>query len=295
MPYIDKSCILFVINPNSGGIQSNVIINRIRNFDQKLAFIVTKNIDELKIILNDLIIKYTVFVAVGGDGTVHELIKYLVNREDKFLAIWPNGSGNGLALELKFSKDLILLMKDIVRGETLSLDLLDINGHKCINIGGLGFDSYVAHKFKYSKRGLQSYVRLIIEAAFKFKDFKAHLFTSQEELTGNYRMITIANSRQFGNSAVISPDSKLHDGSFEIVLIKPFPAYYYLTIFFKMYFTKIRESKYIKYLKNLEYVSILSEYHNFHLDGEPYLSNGSLEIRINKGCIKVIKTMKNKL
>lgn len=43
--------------------------------------------------------KYSVIVAVGGDGTVHEVVNGLLYRKDKKkipIAILPNGTGNDM-------------------------------------------------------------------------------------------------------------------------------------------------------------------------------------------------------
>jgi diacylglycerol kinase family enzyme len=89
-----------VYNPNSGKKRSirQEIIDLFSKSNQKFKFHETKgymdawnyardcNIDELSCI-----------VAVGGDGTIHEVVNGLMVREDKKkvpLAFIPNGSGN---------------------------------------------------------------------------------------------------------------------------------------------------------------------------------------------------------
>lgn len=70
---IDKTEILFIINPNSGGMKSERIIEQIRNFDSNLSNVVTKDSGELEEIFRTNIEKFKAFVAVGGDGTVNAI------------------------------------------------------------------------------------------------------------------------------------------------------------------------------------------------------------------------------
>ena len=53
-----------------------------------------------------------VFVAAGGDGTVHTVASELIGSE-KILGVLPIGSGNGFAKELGFKTNIRSLLKDI--------------------------------------------------------------------------------------------------------------------------------------------------------------------------------------
>lgn len=61
-------------------------------------------------------------------------------------------------------------------------------------------------------------------------------------------MISIANTRQFGNNALISPNSTPNDGIFEIAMVKPFPFYYYPIFVIKIFLGTLKGSKYINYI-----------------------------------------------
>ncbi len=106
-------------------------------------------------------------------------------------------------------------------------------------------------------------------------------------------MISIANTRQFGNNALISPNSKPNDGIFEIVMVKPFPFYYYPVFVIKMFLGTLKDSKYIRYILEKGSVTIFSDFKKYHVDGDPHTFKEQLEIRMLDAKIKVIQPAHN--
>jgi YegS/Rv2252/BmrU family lipid kinase len=295
MASIENSEILFIINPNSGPRRFNHLIRRIRKADPELKYIVTKNTTVQEVFENNLE-KYSVFIVVGGDGTVHEAARHLYNREDKILGVVPNGSGNGFAFELGFKKSIKSLLRDIHEGETINLDVLKINNIECINIAGLGFDSYVAHRFNYRAiRGFLSYFFVTIKSLFEFKPFNASINIGDKVIKGRYQMICFANNKQFGNNAFIAPSAKPNDRVFEIVLVKPFPFYFYPIFTLRMFLGSLKESKYVKYIKSSDEIIVTAGSKEFQIDGEPILFDGPIHVRLGSNYLKVIRTRHNKL
>lgn len=295
MASIDNSEILFIINPNSGPKRFNHLVRRIKKSDPELNYIVTKN-ETVKQVFENNLEKYKVFIVIGGDGTVHEAARHLYNREDKILGVVPNGSGNGFAFELGFKKSIKSLLRDIHEGETINLDVLKINNIECINIAGLGFDSYVAHRFnKGNIRGFISYFFVTIKSLFEFKPFNASILIENREIKGRFQMICFANNKQFGNNAFIAPLAKPNDRVFDVVLVKPFPFYMYPLFTLRMFLGSLKESKYVKYIKTSEEITVTADSREFQIDGEPFLFDGPISVRLGSNYLKVIRTRHNKL
>jgi len=295
MNRISNSEILFILNPNSGRKKTDSIIREIRKIDRNISWIVTIDLNDVKKAFTECIEKYNVFVVVGGDGSVNEAVKYLINRPDKLLAVYPTGSGNGFAHELGFKKNLRTLISDINRGETISLDILEINKHLCVNTAGVGFDSHVARAFsKTKKRGFWNYALLSFGSVFTFKPFKAKLSIEGVEHSGMYQMITIANTRQFGNNAFIAPMAKPSDGFYEVVLIKPFPAYFYPFFVARVFLGNLRQSRYIEYIRTDEALTIETDFKELHVDGNPHIVDNDINVSIRKGKLFVIRTTHRK-
>ena len=296
MPLVKDTDILFIINPHSGGRKATSIINQIAAIEPKISCLVTHDLNELKTAFQQNIEKYTVFIVAGGDGTVNEAVQYLIGRTDKIFGIFPAGSGNGFARELGFKKNLEALIEDAKKGESLEVDVLSVNEKNCINMAGLGFDSFVAHHFQQSKsRGLKNYMLSTLKSILIFKPFQAALHIDEKKMQGNFQMITVANTRQFGNNAIISPQSKPDDRIFELVLARPFPFYLYTNFVLRMFLGTLKESKYLSFIKVKKTIEIESDFKQYHIDGEPKTFDQKLTIRLLENRVRVLKTRNNLL
>ena len=69
--------------------------------------------------------EHSAVVAVGGDGTIHEVINGILMREDKQslpVAFIPNGSGNDLVGCLGI-KDVDQALEWLVKGDLVKMDV----------------------------------------------------------------------------------------------------------------------------------------------------------------------------
>ena len=138
--------VLFIYNPNAGTGNKTKVTSFFKKYLQKKVdwdLVETKRPGHATEIVKENLIKYDSFYAIGGDGTVNEVGKSLINT-DKVLGIIPAGSGNGLARELGCTK------LDQFNGHISSTRLIDtftVNEQTCLNVAGLGFDANVAHQF----------------------------------------------------------------------------------------------------------------------------------------------------
>ncbi len=285
--------IIFIINPNSGKKKISSILKQIKNFDNELSYFITKSEKDFKNFVSENNKKYKVFVIVGGDGTVNSAVDIFYNYPENKLAIIPAGSGNGFAIELGFKKNIKSLIDDILKDETVEIDVLQANGEKFINLFGLGFDSYVAHDFaRRKKRGLRNYIRSITKSIFKYKPIEAELKFADKTISGKFNMIIVANTKQFGNNAYIAPFAKPNNGFYDLVLIKPFPVFIYPFFLIRMMTGKLKSSKYITYLKLKNDLTIKTSFTKYHIDGEPRDSTDIINLKKLENIIKFIKTTK---
>ncbi len=290
-----KEDIIFIINPRSGRRKPESLIKKIKKIDKSFNIFVSNSVEEFNLFLINNIDNFKVFVIAGGDGTINETAKHLFARKDKALAIIPLGSGNGFAREMGFKTQLEELIQAIIRGDTFECDVIEINNKKVVNVAGIGFDGCVAHIFdKKKKRGLISYIFATIECMRKFKNFEAKLQIEDKLINKKFSMITIANTRQFGNNAYIAPKAMPNDGKLDLVMIEPLPLIKYPRFIYNMFRGKIKDSKYITYKQIDKDMELHTDYDKFHYDGEPVSFKGKSKIKIHKNALRLIKTNKSK-
>jgi diacylglycerol kinase (ATP) len=259
---------LFLINPNSGKRNSKSIITSIKKADENANYHICESKTELKQFFASIEGKYKVLVICGGDGTINSILPYTKNSSLVF-AVLPNGSGNGFAREMGFSNDIEKLIALVKKGITKKIDVVKINDSYCCNVAGIGFDSYIAEQFdRNGKRGLITYVIESIKALFNYPQIYAKIKADDTIISGQFFMLTLANTRQFGNNAIIAPKANPSDGLIDLVAIKSFPKILLPYIVLKIVSKKGKNSKYIQYLKAKE-ITIKTDYNLYHVDGEP--------------------------
>ena len=288
---------LFILNPNSGVPPVNFLISKdLDRRKRELACIKSFSVNDTECLIKNHYDKHKIFIAAGGDGTVHTVASELVGS-DKIFGVLPLGSGNGFAKEFGFKLNLRSLMADINRAESVNVDVIEINDKLCLNVAGIGLDSFVAHSFNDLKlRGFLPYVLLTFRTFLRLRPFHVSINCGGEEIISEELFVlTIANTRQFGNYAFIAPEAKPNDGMIDLVLIKPFPKILGSVFIYRLFTKRINKSKYVRHIKTDKEVIIRTSETRFHIDGEPLRIEGEVVIRIKPEALKVLRTKSNKL
>jgi diacylglycerol kinase (ATP) len=283
---------LFVLNPSSGVPPVNFIVSKdLERRKKELCFCKTMNKEDTGFLIKQNFNKYEVFVAAGGDGTVHTVASELVGS-NKIFGVLPLGSGNGFAKEFGFKMNVRSLLSDINKAESMNIDVIEINDKLCLNVAGIGLDSFVAHSFNNLKlRGFLPYVWLTFKTFLLLRPFHVNIKCDGEEIISEKLFVlTIANTRQFGNNAFIAPEARPNDGIIDIVLIKPFPKILGSLFIIRLFTKRINKSKYVRHIKTDKEIIIETSETRFHIDGEPVDISGKVVIRIKKEVLKVLKT-----
>jgi len=287
---------LFIINPKAGGRSKHdlnaLIAQMAKQFNKPYEIVFTTHAGhafELASFIDEN--KYLAIVAVGGDGTINEVGRGLINKSVA-LAIVPMGSGNGLARYSKIPLNVVKAIENAFTGKIVGMDVIQMNNHFSFNVSGVGFDAAVAHDFQHiHKRGFWGYFKLVLKQAFNFKPVEVsvdlHPSEGIKKINNKVFLMAIANSNQFGNNAIIAPSADTSDGKFNIAIVKPFPWFlmpYYAVMMFANKFDKLSS------VLNFEstHCSIHSSTTTWHIDGEPVNLNSPIEIKILPLAIQII-------
>ncbi len=174
---------------------------------------------------------YEMIIAMGGDGTVHEIINGIMQLPENkrpVLGVVPVGSGNDFAHAIGIPKESDRALAHALEGEASAIDLglmIDEHGHKEYfdNTLGIGFDAVVtirSHRLPIV-RGFLMYLTAVIQTIVLNHDPALVQFgTEKENWEDRVLMTTLCNGGREGGGFMLSPDSKMNDGILEYVMVR---------------------------------------------------------------------------
>lgn len=285
--------ILFIVNPISGNKRKEQIIKAIH-----------KEIDQNKFSYRIVYTKYAghgeeiaraasqdgiyIVCAVGGDGTINEVARGLVESHTA-LGIIPCGSGNGLARHLRIplntSKAIEILNQNVIA----DLDYAKINNHPFFCTCGVGFDATISKRFaEGNKRGMKTYVENVIKECFSYKSSLYQITCNETCLNETAFLITCANASQYGNNAYIAPHASMQDGLLDIIIIKEFKMYESPFMLFQLFSKRIDTNAHVRLIKTQE-LTIEREHEGpIHCDGDPFEAGKKIKIELVPRKFKVV-------
>jgi diacylglycerol kinase (ATP) len=170
-------------------------------------------------------------VALGGDGTVHEIINGIMEipREQRpALAAVPIGSGNDFCSNLGIESDLEKAMQRVFSGEEKWIDLgrvVDDSDRMEYfdNTLGIGFDASVTiHSYKITRlQGFSMYLWAVIQTIIRNHNApRMTIHTDEETFDEEVLMMVVCNGPREGGGFYVAPDAVMDDGWFNYALIR---------------------------------------------------------------------------
>ncbi len=235
--------ILFIINPAAGSGEAKNIIPMIKNK------CVECNIEhEIKVstralgitkLTKDVLKKdsFTDIVAVGGDGTIIEIIN-AIEKIDIVVGLIPAGTGNDLARSLEIPNDFEIALEKIIANQVTHIDMGKVNGAVFVNSAGIGIESDIIEstaKIKKYAKGSSAYLLSTLKSIITYKPFEVSIQMDGVEFEREAFLIAIGNGKYFGGGMKITPDADLKSGEFQVCLVRKLSKQRFLRMFPKVY------------------------------------------------------------
>ena len=179
------------------------------------------------------------FYAVGGDGTLAEVLDGVTDHSRVQLASIPCGSANDLVRMMPES-ERYLSLPDMIEGEVRRVDALRLaDGHLALNICSIGLDADVAYGMADFKHwplvtGSMAYVLSLIRTFFRpmGHEMTVEMETGEGTVTvsGRFLFALAANGRFYGGGWKGAPDARIDDGILDFWLIDKVSRLKMLTI-----------------------------------------------------------------
>ena len=163
-------------------------------------------------------------VAVGGDGTVHEVANGLLRTDtDAALGVVPVGSGNDFAKMVGvYGHDPIRAVARLVTAKSRRFDAGRVLGEWFVNSVGFGFGPAVVQTRNkmHILRGFLSYLVPIVRTFFKFEPPLFDIAAPGFRERGYMMMVEVCNGTTAGGSYRFAPDADPADGKLDVCLIR---------------------------------------------------------------------------
>jgi diacylglycerol kinase (ATP) len=174
---------------------------------------------------------YDMVIAMGGDGTVHEVVNGIMQLpEDKrpILGVVPVGSGNDFAHAIGVPLVSDRALDHALKSEASTIDvalMTDEHGRKEYfdNTLGIGFDSVVtirSHKLPFV-RGFIMYLTATLQTIFlNHEPIKMQIEADDKKWEQTNLLLTLCNGPREGGGFLIAPDAKIDDGILHYAMIE---------------------------------------------------------------------------
>ena len=222
---------LLVVNPHSGKKQSAKILDEIVPlFDSRnveLTVIQTEFAGHARELASQVDFgPFDGLLALGGDGTFHEVVNGMCNRRDgKMIPIGmiPGGSGNSFLHDLGLI-DPIGAVNVILSGRTRFVDIAEIQMNHItrysMNLIGWGLVTDVGKRAEVLRwLGPQRYTIASIIEIFLKRNRKASLVIDGREIVREFTFIIACNSLHVGKGMRMAPKAKLDDGLIDLIVV----------------------------------------------------------------------------
>ncbi len=233
---------LVVVNPNAGIGKAKKDWPKISELLDKHGFDYSAVFTEapthaIDIIVEQVAAGYRKIIAVGGDGTMNEVVNGIFKQKsvpttDIRLGVISVGTGNDWVRTFGIPTEYAKAIQVLQHGRTLIQDAGTVsfmNGEKkglrhFINMAGLGFDGLVAQKTNADKlKGKGNPLLYLVNLAsslFSYKSCGTRVSVNGKEIKDKIFSISIGIGQYNGGGMRQAPDAKPDDGLFDLTLIK---------------------------------------------------------------------------
>jgi YegS/Rv2252/BmrU family lipid kinase len=228
-------------------------------------------------------------IAWGGDGTINEVASQLIDTTST-LGIVRAGSGNGLARELGIPAHPDQALDIALTGRDRAIDVGELEGHRFLNVAGIGFDAAMADAFNRlggERRGPVRYAGVVAGAMFGYRAARYSIEADGLRLETDALMIAMANLAQYGSNAVIAPGARPDDGLFDVMVIGKRGVAGRIALVARAFMRTIDRTAGVTRLPARHVVVGTDQPILFHVDGEPHEGGTTVRAHIIPAAIRV--------
>lgn len=237
---------------------------------------------------------YDGFCAIGGDGTMHELINGMLTREDKKkipLGLITGGTGNSFMHDLN-CLDPVVAVKRILQNKRRKVDIAEVDaaGETIygFNIVGWGLPTDInilADKLRWL--GGQRYNVASVLEVIKNTVRLAKITIDGQNIAGDYGFILGCNTIHTGNAMKMAPLAEFDDGLIDLIVVRKAGRLKLLSLFTKIFKGGHVGDPVVHYYQVKAFSIAPVEDHPLNIDGE-VVGSTPIHVKMRPGAIEVL-------
>lgn len=224
--------IFIVCNPKAGNRKGSTATRLLAAFlsSKGILFEINETSPKLnaqRIVAERLTADFTDLIVIGGDGTLNQAVNGL--KFDLPVGIIPTGTGNDYVKTLMIGKSLNEQIETAVMGNSIHVDMGQVNHLKFLNGLGIGFDGQIVHEMEKRKipflSGQAKYYFHVLHILSSYRERKFELKIDNQSKQKSLILLTIAKGTTFGGGFKLTPHANLMDGKLAVCEVGALPAW----------------------------------------------------------------------
>ena len=223
-----KGNLLIIANPCSGKGKARKIAPKVASALAEAGYAVslkfTEKRGDAQYFASE--IGFDVIVAIGGDGTLNEVVGGIVatGKKDISLGYIPLGSTNDFARSVGIPKNWRRAIRLIVEGAEKEIDVCKFNDDYFAYVAAYGMfaetSCSVSQKLK-NKLGHLAYLLLGVKEVFRKNNYHIKIEVDGRLIDDTYAFLGFGNTKSIGGVLRFKDDVvEMSDGLFEVLLVK---------------------------------------------------------------------------
>lgn len=168
--------------------------------------------------------KFDLIVAVGGDGTLNEVVSGVSKFENRpKIGLIPMGTTNDFARAVHIPRDINKAVDIIIQGDSVPVDVGMMNDRYFINIAGGGRMTELTYEVPSKLKtvlGQMAYYLKGIEMLPSIRSSNVRIEYDGEVFDDKAMMFLIGLTNSVGGFEKLAPDASINDGKFTLLILK---------------------------------------------------------------------------
>lgn len=235
---------LFIVNPNAGRGKGRQIIPLLKAYLHRHSlpgevWETTARWEAVQLAQDGIATGFDVLVAVGGDGTIHEVANGILRCHNAPpMGAIRVGSGNDFLRYFKVPSNLETAMAIIQQGKEQWIDVGQVEDHYFINAIGIGFDAEVGYEVLKIQwlGGTAVYLYAVFKRLLHYHTPQVRIQMDDQVFEGQMTLVSVGNGVSSGGGFKLTPGADMSDGWFDICLVKAVSRWKALTILPRVFY-----------------------------------------------------------